>query len=72
MGSQWAPVMCSLVALHREHTYSMLFGQTIFCGKLFSAFRYVDNRLLLGPNRQVDNLRQTCVWNLGSTQTPSF
>ena len=40
MGSQWAPVVCSLVALHREHTYSMPFGLAIFSGKLFSSFRY--------------------------------
>ena len=42
MGSQWAPVMCSLVALQREHTYSILCDQAIFSGKLFSAFRYED------------------------------
>ena len=70
MGSQWAPVVCSLVALHREHTYSMLFGQAIFSGKLFSSFRYVDNRLLLGPQQLTDRLRQTCFWNLDFYTSP--
>ena len=70
MGSQWAPVVCSLVALHREHTYSMPFGQAIFSGKLFSSFRYVDNRLLLGPQQLTDRLRQTCFWNLDFYTSP--
>ena len=70
MGSQWAPVVCSLVALHREHTYSMLFGQAIFSEKLFSSFRYVDNRLLLGPQQLTDRLRQTCFWNLDFYTSP--
>ena len=70
MGSQWAPVVCSLVALHREHTYSMLFGQAIFSGKLFSSFGYVDNRLLLGPQQLTDRLRQTCFWNLDFYTSP--
>ena len=56
MGSQWAPVMCLLVALHWEHTYSILFGQAIFLGKLFSAFRFVENRLLVGQKRRIDTL----------------
>ena len=70
MGSQWSPVMCSLVALHREHTYSILFGQAIFSGKLFSAFRYVDNCLLVGQKRRIDTLRQTCFWNLHFDTSP--
>ena len=70
MGSQWAPVMCSLVALHREHTYSILFGQAIFSGKLFSAFRYVDNRMLVGQKRRIDSLSQTCFWNLQFYTSP--
>ena len=39
MGSQWAPVMCSLVALHRELTYSILCDQTIHCFSLLGADR---------------------------------
>lgn len=47
MGSQWAPIMCALVALNREHTHSMLFSNALYSGKLATSSRYVDNRMLV-------------------------
>ena len=47
MGSQWAPILCSAVALMQEHIFARVYP-TLLSQPYFSN-RYVDNRLLLIP-----------------------
>ena len=45
MGSQWAPIVCSAVALLREWTFHASFR--FFCTNMGFHHRYVDNRILI-------------------------
>lgn len=64
MGSQWAPVMCAIVALHREHTYSLAFGSAVFSGKLAASFRYVDNCLWVDLANRGNTFASKQFWRL--------
>ena len=57
---------CPTSRAHLQHA----FWTSFFSEKLFSSFRYVDNRLLLGPQQLTDRLRQTCFWNLDFYTSP--
>ena len=50
MGSQWAPILCSLVALHQESIFQKFAQSSLFHYPHFLQFRYVDNRVLLFPH----------------------
>ena len=70
MGSQWAPVMYSIVALHREHIHSVLFGNAIYSARLAASFRYVDNRLLLDRQAPGHTMQLQQFWNLNFYTEP--
>lgn len=55
MGSQWAPVLCAVVALHREYVYSQSVSSLLFNHQQLRSFRYVDNRVWIGlrSNRNI-------------------
>ena len=62
MGSQWAPILCSAVALQREFTFCELYGSVQSEWTL--AHRYVDNRLLITPGQTFQTLTVQLFWNL--------
>ena len=67
MGSQWAPILCSAVALQREFIFCEIYGSVQSEWSL--AHRYVDNRLLITPRQTFQTLSVQLFWNL-SFYTP--
>ena len=67
MGSQWAPILCSAVALQREFIFCEIYGSVQSEWSL--AHRYVDNRLLITPRHTFQTLSVQLFWNL-SFYTP--
>lgn len=70
MGAQWEPVMRSIVALNREHTFSTVCGNAVFSVKLSAGFRYVGNRFLLQRNILAMTQEMKYLWNLGLYTDP--
>ena len=68
MGSQWAPILCSAVALMREYNffqvYPMLLSQPYF------AHRYVDNRVLILPANCMHQRQIQLFWKLDFYTAP--
>ena len=68
MGSQWAPILCSAVALMREYNffqvYPMLLSQPYF------AHRYVDNRALILPANCMHQRQIQLFWRLDFYTAP--
>ena len=62
MGSQWAPVLCSAVALMPEHTFSMIYPQLML--QPYFSHRYVDNRLLIVPTNSMHRRALQLFWKL--------
>jgi len=62
MGSQWAPILCSTVALIREQTLFSVYPSLLAEAHLHH--RYVDNRILILPSSKRDILTIRTFWNL--------
>ena len=68
MGSQWAPILCSAVALMREYTFHSVFSQMI--SQPHFAHRYVDNRIMVLPANYVTRNPVRLFWRLGFYTAP--
>ena len=68
MGSQFAPVLCSAVALQREWNFAMSFSAFTWDRSLHH--RYVDNRVLLisRHSRKLSHIQ--VFWNLQFYSAP--
>ena len=62
MGSQWAPILCSAVALLREQTFFSVYPNLLAQAHLHH--RYVDKRIFLLPESRCDLLPIRFFWNL--------
>ena len=62
MGSQWAPILCSAVALLREQTFFSVDPNLLAEAHLHH--RYVDNQIFLLPESRCDLLPIRLFWNL--------
>ena len=68
MGSQFAPVLCSAVALQREWNYHLSFSPFTWDRSLHH--RYVDNRILLISQHSQCQTHVRVFWNLQFYSSP--
>ena len=68
MGSQFAPVLCSAVALKREWNYHLSFSPFTWDRSLHH--RYVDNRILLISQHSQCQTHVRVFWNLQFYSSP--
>ena len=68
MGSQFAPVLCSAVALQREWNYHLSFSPFTWDRSLHH--RYVDNRILLISQHSQCQTHVRAFWNLQFYSSP--
>ena len=68
MGSQFAPVLCSAVALQREWNYHLSFSPFTWDRSLHH--RYVDNRILLISQHSQCQTHVRIFWNLQFYSSP--
>lgn len=68
MGSQWAPIFCSAVALMREWTFHHHFR--VFCTNMGFHHRYVDNRILLHTHLDTLESGHDLFWKLDFYTNP--
>ena len=68
MGSQFAPVLCSAVALQREWNYHLSFSPFTWDRSLHH--RYVDNRILLISQHSQCQTHVGVFWNLQFYSSP--
>ena len=68
MGSQFAPVLCSAVALQREWNYHLSFSPFTWDRSLHH--RYVDNRILLTSQHSQCQTHVRIFWNLQFYSSP--
>lgn len=68
MGSQWAPILCSAVALQREQLFHQFNRPLVSLPSVHH--RYVDNRILLIPKHQFPLPSVQFFWHLSFYQAP--